>query len=155
MGAAVIAVVATAASASADRPYILMYSTLTDRSAPVTGLSCGLDAATDTTAEAGTHTGPLSGGPVAATTVGAVVVLTCAVHVGTANSTHAGADVAAADSGAPSVGATRFVVETVRFLVPENMPVYVCTEVVVNGVTYYWDGGSWGTSNSAGCIEAG
>ena len=97
----------------------------------------------------------LTGGPLVAGAVGAPISLKCTLQLGTANSTHAGADAAVADSG-PSVQVAVVPPTPVSIDVADR-PAYVCTEATVDGVTYYLDatfGVGWTTSPAGACDRA-
>ena len=97
----------------------------------------------------GTHNGALSGGPFVSAD-GATMTVRCSVQVSAANSTHAGADAAAASATGSGVTA---LAATVSYVVPEGQPVFVCTQVTFNGVTFYYDetNGTFSLSPSVSC----
>ena len=119
------------------------------------GRLCSFTAVTDPTVENGqTYAGQINGGPVTDDTqVGATITLTCTIQVGAGNNTHAGADaVALSNTGTGAVS----VAGQASFVSPDGQPVYLCTEVTVNGTTYYRDSvaATWSSSNTAACGEA-
>ena len=123
-------------------------------SATPAGRLCSFTSITDPTVEGGgTQTGQINAGPITDDTqVGATITVTCTIQVGAANSTHAGADaVALSNTGTGAVS----LAGQANYLSPEGQPVYLCTEVTVNGTTYYRDSvnATWGTAGSP-CAEA-
>ena len=120
---------------------------------PGEGRDCDLQSAVDPTVEnGGTHWGTLSGGPFAATTPGSTVTLTCTVQVGAVNSTHAGSDSTSLSSTSTQAAA---VSGQVSYVLPEDQPQYVCTEVRVDGTTWYRDAvaETWSTDSGVPCRE--
>lgn len=123
------------------------------------GKRCGLASATDPTIEEGAvQTGIITGGPLVATAPGATISMRCTVQVGMSNSTHAGADSCSAAT-APQLQSTALPPTLCTYAAPEGQPVFLCTEVTVNGMTWYWDGnppgtGSWTPSSLGACLEA-
>ena len=124
-------------------------------SATPAGRLCSFTSVTDPTVENGqTQAGQINGGPVTDDTqAGATITLTCTIQVGAANSTHAGADavsLSGTGTGAASVAGQA------SYVSPEGQPVYLCTEVSVNGTVYYRDSvlATWSASASAACGEA-
>ena len=116
------------------------------------GRACGFASITDPTVENGqTQTGQINGGPVTDDThVAATITLTCTIQVGGANATHAGTDsVSLTGTGT----GTASVVGQASYVSPEGQPVYVCTEVTVNGTTYYRDSinATWSVSAGVEC----
>ena len=112
-------------------------------SATPIGRLCSFLSITDLTVEGGQRqTGQTNGGPVTDdTSVGATITLTCTIQVGAANNTHAGADaVALSNTG---TGAA-LLAGQMSYVSPEGQPVYLCTQVSVNGTTYYWDASATG-----------
>ena len=119
------------------------------------GVLCGFTSVTDPTVENGqTQTGEIDGGPVGdPSKPAATVTLTCTIQVGAANGTHAGADavsLSGTGTGVATVGGAA------TYISPEGQPVFMCSQVTVNGTTYYWDdaAGDWSFSSSAPCSEA-
>ena len=99
---------------------------------------CSFTSITDPTVENGqTQAGQINGGPITDDTQrGATITITCTIQVGGANATHAGADsVSCAGSG---TGVAEVACQA-SYVSPEGQPVYLCTQVTVNGTTYYWD----------------
>ena len=138
---------------------------------------CSFASVTDPTVENGqTQTGQINGGPVTDERLGATITLTCTIQVGGANSTHAGTDaVSLSNTGTnlaaacvssdhspywntgficPGVGVT--VAGQASYVSPEGQPVYMCTQVTVNGEVYYRDSvnATWSASASVTCSEA-
>ena len=116
---------------------------------------CSFSAATDPTVENdATYAGLMEGGPIAdETQPGATITLTCTIQVGSANSTHAGANsVSCAGTG---TGVAEVACQA-SYVAPEGHPVYLCAEKTVNGTTYYWDAanGAWSSSSGVICGEA-
>ena len=126
------------------------------------GRLCSFSSVSDPTIEDGqTQTGQINGGPVVAADLTgpsvdptASVSLTCTIQVGASNATHAGADSASGTSSGR--GFAILEPRPVSYLSPEGQPVYICTEMSVNGNTRYWDGGAgaWSSSEAAACPEA-
>ena len=119
------------------------------------GRVCAFTSVTDPTVENGqTQMGQVNGGPVTDDTqAGATITLTCTIQVGAANNTHAGTDsVALSNTGTGAAS----VAGQASYVSPEGQPVYLCTEVTVNGTTYYRDSvaATWSSSNTAPCGEA-
>ena len=98
--------------------------------------------------------GVLEGGPVVADAQGAEIQMKCTVQVGAANSAHSGTDAAAAN-GPSLVQATTMPPSPVFYSVPLGSPVYVCTQVTVDGVTYYRNAltSAWSTSDGVRCAD--
>ena len=120
------------------------------------GRRCALQSVTDPTVAHGeTQSGHTSGGPIADdATSTATVTLRCTIQVGAANSTHAGVD--AAFGASSGTGAAVVAAVTVAYVLPEGQPVYLCSEVTVDGMTSYWDevAGAWSSNSAASCDEA-
>jgi hypothetical protein len=150
LAVACLSALSSASPVRADRAWFVRSSP--SSSGPARGYTCGLLAVDSPNREsADDHVG-LVYGSMAASVSGASVTLRCTVQVGEPNSTHAGADAAQATNGPNLSSAT--VAESVEFLVPEGQPLYVCTEVEINGTRYYWDAGvpAWSLSNGADCF---
>lgn len=119
------------------------------------GVRCGLTSAADPTAEADIYTGELHGGPLTVTAdPTASITLKCTVQVGATGQVHAGPD--AASASASGTGTAVLPPTAVSYAAPPSADVYLCTEVNVNGVTYYYDeaNGIWSQSSSASCVLA-
>lgn len=119
--------------------------------------TCGLVSVTDLFTDQQPEVGVLFGGPLAPVApLAATVTMTCTVQTGAANAGHSGTDAVSATSPLATIGATAAVAAPVHFHAAEGQPVFVCTEVVVNGVTYYWDaaGLAWSTSSAVPCAQA-
>lgn len=119
------------------------------------GRDCGFTSVTDPTVENGrTQVGQINGGPVGddAQAV-AGVTIACTIQIGADNSTHAGAD--AFRLSGSGIG-TASVAGMGRYVSPEGQPTYLCTEVTVNGATYYRDSANatWSTNPGVGCADA-
>ena len=128
---------------------------VTPAEATPVGRLCSFTSVGDPTVENGqTQMGQINGGPVTDDTqAGATITLTCTIQVGAANSTHAGTDavsLSGTGTGAASVAGQA------SYVSPEGQPVYLCTEVTVNGTVYYRDSvnATWSASASAACGEA-
>ena len=137
---------------------------------------CSFNSISDPTVEPGTQIGQVNGGPITDSNLLATMTLTCTIQVGGANNTHAGVDAASASATGTNVAAACIHADHQEFwdervcpgvgvtLPPtqisytstEGQPVYLCTEVSVNGTVYYYDdaSGSWSASASATCGEA-
>ena len=123
---------------------------------------CSFTSITDPTVENGqTQTGEVNGGPVTDDTqAGASITITCTIQVGGANATHAGADAVACSGN--GIGVAEVACQA-SYVSPEGQPVYLCTQVTVNGTNYYWDAsapgvdpnlpGNWSTTGGL-CNEA-
>jgi hypothetical protein len=117
------------------------------------GQLCDLQATDDPTAEAGTSTGELTGGPIllldqeAAPETG---TLTCRVQVGVADHTGTGPSVSGHGTGLLTAGPS-----TVTY--SGGGVVYVCGEFTddSDGLTYYWDGVNedWSTDSTVTCLR--
>ena len=114
--------------------------------AAAAGAPCRFTSITDPTVENGqTQVGQINAGPIAALAPGATVTITCTIQVGSANSTHAGTDSSAkvSSKATPQVAAipptSNDAPNTVSYVSPEGQPVYMCTEINIDGTTYYWD----------------
>lgn len=155
---AVVALVPVPAEARPSREDINVHVAVPDVSTQsrAAGLTCGLVAVTDLTGEPDVHVGVLFGGPLAPTSpLLATVSVKCSVQVGAAASTHAGADNASASSLLPLPGANA-AAGLVQYVIDEGQPLFVCTQVTVNGQDFYWNAAtlSWSTSSAVPCKEA-
>jgi hypothetical protein len=125
------------------------------------GVLCWFASLTDPSAEAGTQTGEITAGPAViddrATPPGVHSGhFVCTIQVGAANGTHAGADAAVVTG--PESTAVIAAGGTVTYNAPYYEPVWLCTEIVVDGQSLYFDdpndptvNGSFSTSSSAAC----
>jgi hypothetical protein len=122
------------------------------------GRRCSFNSITDPTLEGDAQTGQINGGPLVATAPAATIQMTCTIQVGA--NTHNGGDACAAPG--PASLQVGFVTPTAcTYDSPEGVPVYMCTQATINGVTYYWDAGppdpgtgTWSTSSASYCNEA-
>jgi hypothetical protein len=116
------------------------------------GLICQFATVVDPTAEPGTQSGELSGGPVLLTEQDGFTpetgTLTCRVQVGTSDHTGSGPAVSGHGTGAITAGPA-----VVNILA--NADVYLCSEFTddSDGVTYYWDAvaGEWSADPNTPC----
>jgi hypothetical protein len=111
---------------------------------PAEGRRCSFSSVTEPAGEPEAQVGQINAGPLAATAAGASIQITCTIQVGALNSTHAGAD---ADSVTSTVGTQVASIPgteddqppTISYISPENVPVFLCTEAIINGTSHYWD----------------
>jgi hypothetical protein len=98
-------------------------------------------------------------GPLLAADPGATISVTCTLQFGWASATHAGADalVVSSDPGSPGVTA---IPPTLRAMPDGDGPIFWCTQLSVDGVTYYGDasyveppGTRWSTDPGVACDE--
>jgi hypothetical protein len=104
------------------------------------GRHCGIQSVSDPNA-GHTRVGQINGGPIAVGTgyaPGTTISITCSIHVGSANVTHAGADAATATSAAMP-GVATLPPTTITYEAPEPEPVFLCTEISIGGDVWYWD----------------
>lgn len=114
------------------------------------GARCRFTSVTDPVGEDDVQTGQMNGGPITDPTApGAEITLTCTIQVGPLGATHAGADAAAASS--TGTGVAVLAPTAISYTAPEGLDVYQCTQVTVNGTTYYWNGTTWTTDPSSAC----
>jgi hypothetical protein len=123
--------------------------------APTTdGLICQFASVVDPTAEAGTQSGQLSGGPVVLTeadgTTPETGTLTCRVQIDQA--THAGSGPSVSGHGTAVLTAGPSVI---NYTASATSNVYLCSEFTddSDGVTYYWNDelGEWSADVNTGC----
>jgi hypothetical protein len=137
------------------------------------GRRCTFSSVSDPAGEEEAFVGQINAGPLAATAAGAGIQITCTIQVGGANSTHAGED---ADSVTSTAGTQVASIPptdddlppVVNYVAPENTPVFLCTEAIINGQSWFWDATiaeegpvdqldtatGWTTSSGALCNEA-
>jgi hypothetical protein len=122
--------------------------------APATdGQLCDLQVTEDPTAEAGTLTGELTGGPVLLTQQDGITpetgTLVCRAQVGTSDHTGSGPSISGRGTGVLTAGPATVTIY--------GDDIYVCAEFVddSDGVTYYWDGeaSDWSTSSNVTCLR--
>lgn len=127
-----------------------------------TGRLCGFLAATDPTVQNGqTQSGILNGGPVSSADADALgeavatISLKCTIQVGAANANHDGADAASA-AGNPSLAVAYVNPTLVSFVSPPGQPVYLCSQVTVNGQVRYYNPvtAAFSVSPNTPCLEA-
>jgi hypothetical protein len=137
------------------------------------GRRCTFSSVTDPDGEPESQVGQINAGPLAAASPGASIQITCTIQVGGADSTHAGADTAVVTSTVSLQVASIPPTEddnppTISYVSPENTPVFLCTEAIINGVSWYWDATpkpmtippnpqdqmGWTDTNTALCNEA-
>ena len=123
-----------------------------DVSDPGPGLICQFASVTDPTAEAGTQTGELSGGPLVIQnddgTPGSGT-LTCRIQVTVSNHTGTGPSVSGHGTGVVTAGPSE-----ISYTASATDNVYLCGEFTTDaGVTLYWDdtSASWSVSASVSC----
>lgn len=118
-----------------------------------TGFLCGEEHRSSREARDGRweHASLLTGGPMYAGDPNAEIVITCTIQFGTDGRTHAGPDAATASS--PVGTGVAFLPSTPVHYVKEPTYIYQCTQVTVNGVTYYYDdlNGAWSSSPDVPC----
>ena len=122
------------------------------------GVGCSFAAITDPTAEPGTFTGVLSGGPLvitdSTTNLPGSGTLTCHIQVNVADHTGTGPSVSGHGTGVVTAGPGE-----VSLTAGADDNIYVCMEFTDDstGTTYYWDPvhGTWSTSNRGPCGLAG
>lgn len=131
---------------------------------PANGLTCGTLPVTDPTVEGDVQSAVMYGGPlVASEPVLQTMQMTCTVQVGFAAATHAGFDTCSLPS--VSLPGVAFVPPAgCTYVAPQGVTVWLCTQVTVGGITYYWDPqgfgghlplrGTWSTSASVPCVPA-
>lgn len=115
---------------------------------------CGLVSTLDLTVDGSyPETGVLFSGPVATDVPGGSISVTCAIQ--TTDSRHLGDDDVAITSN-PQTQVAVLAAHQVSYEMPSHALVHVCTSVVVNGTTYYWDtiGAAWSTSSAVSCDTA-
>lgn len=129
---------------------------------PAVGLTCGLVSVTDVTADdSHQQIGVIFGDPLVATTKAlALISMTCSIHVGDGNGNHLGAAVCRVTTSTTEQ-ATVLQPELCTYSHPDLAPVWVCTEVNVDGQVHYWDpnttgglaglDGVWSDSNVVAC----
>jgi len=152
--AAVLAVVAGGVSLAAVVPAQAQVPT----TPPAEGRRCTFASVTDPTLpDEEVQTGQINGGPLVADQPGATIQLICTLQTSAANQAHNGTD-ACAVIGTPSLQVATAGPATCSYASPEGQPVYMCSQVNINGVPYYWDGdplsataGTWSLSSSVGC----
>ena len=118
------------------------------------GLICQFFSSTDPTAEAGTQTGELSGGPLvltdSTTNLPGSGTLTCRIQVTTPNHTGSGPSVSGHGTGVVTAGPSE-----ISYVAADTDNVYLCGEFTDDstGTTYYWDDTNsvWSTSNTVDC----
>lgn len=127
-------------------------------SADPTGFLCGFVSTYDNLGEPNAQVGELDGGPVSSADTGtppgdptASVTIICTIQVGPTGATHAGPDAVSAQSS--GTGVAVLAPTAITYQVAEGQDVYLCSQVVVNGVSYYWDDvpGAFSASNAATC----
>ena len=118
------------------------------------GLICQFASVIDPTAEEGTQSGQISGGPVLLLEQDGMTpetgTLLCRIQVN--NDTHTGTGPTVSGHG---TGVLVAAPATVTYLAADTDTVSLCAEFVddSDGVTYYWDGvnGEWSTSSAVPC----
>lgn len=120
---------------------------------PAHGFTCGFVAVTDPFVGPDVQTGVLAGGPL--NTPGRTVSMECSIQAGGGNSTHSGGDIRTVTSPA-TVGSTLLAPSPQSYQWPLGQPIWICTQVTVDGVTSYWDaaGGAWSASSGVSCSQA-
>ena len=119
-------------------------------SATPTGRRCNLQSATNPAAPGQVQAGELNAGPIGSP--GATAIVLCTVQVGPGGGTHNGPD--AASAGADGGGGFAVLPPTpVSYAWTAGEAIHLCTQVTVNGDTYYWDGAidRWALSNAVAC----
>lgn len=132
---------------------VVLVSPSVASSSPANGLTCGLSAVTDPFVGPDVHTGVLKGGPL--TAFGSTVSMRCSIQAGGGNSTHPGEDIRAAAS-APTLGTTVLSPTPESYQWPFGQPIWLCTEITVDGRPSYWDAdtGQWSASPQVSCAQA-
>jgi hypothetical protein len=131
------------------------------------GTRCSYAAIDDPSGEPDHMLGFVTGGPLTASLPAATISMRCTIQVGGANATHAGADSCSADSD-PSLQVTELPATPCHYIRPAGVPVFICTQATINGMTWYWDATvavqgpvgeldveiGWTPSSSAMCDES-
>jgi hypothetical protein len=118
------------------------------------GTTCGFWSVTNLVVEADTQSGFMTGAA-NATVTPATVTVTCTIQVGSANSTHAGADSATSQESGSQAASVSSPIPGYTWSSP--LPVYVCTQwdvtLTSGSTTYYYDAANLGfsTSSAVGC----
>lgn len=114
------------------------------------GFLCGFTSYGPSTSSA--HVGEIHGGPYVAGNLSASVILTCTIQVNAAS--HSGPN----STGASTSGTGVVVLSptAITYFRPEAADVYLCSQLTINGTTYYWDdtNGGFTTNSGAGCALA-
>jgi hypothetical protein len=132
------------------------------------GRRCSFASEYDPRFEGDTQSGTMNGGPLVAVSPGATIELICTIQTGGANSTHAGTDSVTTTSG-PMLQVAAFAADEVfQYIAAPNQPVFMCSQAIIAGTTYYWDATvatpgpvsqldtavGWTTNSGATCNEA-
>jgi hypothetical protein len=122
------------------------------------GLICQFASTTDPTAEPGTQSGELSGGPLvlqdSTTNLPGSGTLTCRVQTNQPTHVGSGPSIAGHGTGVVTAGPA-----TINYTAGGDDDVYLCAEFTDDtppGTTYYWNGdvGGWGTDPNVPCGHA-
>jgi hypothetical protein len=136
-----------AAAAFSTLAWLVPGLVITADAAPGSTVANGRRCAVDPISNSGGNlVGWVQAGPLAAAATAASIQITCTIQVGGANSTHNGTgndadfvtsrietqvvSIPPTDNGQPPI---------VSYFVPPDTPVFLCTEAIINGTSWYWD----------------
>ena len=126
----------------------------------IAGSTCGF--VTTDIQSPGFQYGVMWGGPLVMRDPANVQVLytgtmTCTLKYGIFNGQHNSGGAVCATTGGPATGVVAAPPTTCAFAAPSSPfpdEAYICTQVVINAVTYYFSGGGWTTNANSDCERA-